>query len=144
MADHHTPIDETHKGTSLKEENGNGHNGVTQPLPVYEKGDTRDGHVDGVAQPEESWATRAGLNFRSFTRNKSHNFANVELERKMQPRHLNMIAIGGRYVFYPRSLDCPPILSPFHRVYLRYARLLGVSLVRGRASQPTATKSTEM
>jgi amino acid permease len=91
MADHTT---DTHKGVATEEAK----NGVTHPPPVYEKGDTRDGHIDGVAKPQESWATRAGLTFRSFTRNKSHDFANVELERKMQPRHLNMIAIGGRYV----------------------------------------------
>ncbi|KAI0126235.1 amino acid permease/ SLC12A domain-containing protein [Xylariales sp. AK1849] len=48
-----------------------------------------------TTQPEESWATRNGLNFRSFGKRRHHGTGDVELERTMKPRHLNMIAIGG-------------------------------------------------
>jgi hypothetical protein len=46
----------------------------------------------------KSWATRNGLNFASFTAHEDSASGTVELERTMKPRHLNMIAIGGRLV----------------------------------------------
>ena len=43
---------------------------------------------------EEDWATRNGLNFKSFQR-RANGEGLAELDRSMKPRHLNMIAIGG-------------------------------------------------
>ncbi|KAI5460411.1 amino acid permease-domain-containing protein [Mariannaea sp. PMI_226] len=43
---------------------------------------------------QESFMTRNGLNLESFKK-KHYGLGLVELDRKMQPRHLNMIAIGG-------------------------------------------------
>lgn len=43
---------------------------------------------------KESWATRNGLNLRSFGKRDS-SIPLDELERNMKPRHLHMIAIGG-------------------------------------------------
>ncbi|KAI1816433.1 amino acid permease/ SLC12A domain-containing protein [Poronia punctata] len=44
--------------------------------------------------PDGNWATRNGLNLKSFTmRDYGHGI--VELDRSMKPRHLHMIAIGG-------------------------------------------------
>ncbi len=51
---------------------------------------------------KKSWATRNGLNLVSFTPHEDHNTGSAELERSMKPRHLNMIAIGGRSVL-PKS-----------------------------------------
>lgn len=47
---------------------------------------------------EKSWATRNGLNLASFTPHEDSGAGTVDLERTMKPRHLNMIAIGGRFV----------------------------------------------
>lgn len=47
---------------------------------------------------EKSFATRTGLNFTSFTKNEDYGVGSMELERPMKARHLNMIAIGGRFV----------------------------------------------
>jgi amino acid transporter len=45
---------------------------------------------------EESWATRNGLNLRSFGKREGYTGGVAdELERNMKPRHLHMIAIGG-------------------------------------------------
>jgi amino acid permease len=48
----------------------------------------------GYAFEQESFMTRTGLNAESFTK-KHYGYGLVELDRKMSPRHLNMIAIGG-------------------------------------------------
>ncbi|CAH0038518.1 unnamed protein product [Clonostachys solani] len=48
----------------------------------------------GYAFEKESFMTRTGLNAESFTK-KHYGYGLVELDRKMSPRHLNMIAIGG-------------------------------------------------
>lgn len=58
------------------------------------------GPVDPSSRPEKSWATRNGLNFKSFTPHEDYGSGSVELERAMKPRHLNMIAIGGRLVLH--------------------------------------------
>ncbi|KAK3320601.1 amino-acid permease inda1 [Cercophora scortea] len=42
----------------------------------------------------ESWATRNGLNLRSFKKREAYE-GDVELDRTMKSRHLHMIAIGG-------------------------------------------------
>lgn len=65
-----------------------------------EKVDTTETTVGGH---EKSWATRNGLNFTSFTPHEDHGTGSVELERNMKPRHLNMIAIGGRSVDWTRK-----------------------------------------
>lgn len=49
---------------------------------------------DGFGFENESWATRNGLNLKSFQR-RDYGEGLVELDRKMKPRHLHMIAIGG-------------------------------------------------
>ncbi len=59
------------------------------------------GTVEREMKPNKSWATRNGLNFASFGPHEDHATGTVELERTMKPRHLNMIAIGGRYVPIP-------------------------------------------
>lgn len=43
---------------------------------------------------QESFATRNGLNLRSFQK-KHYGVGIVELDRKMKPRHLAMVSIGG-------------------------------------------------
>ena len=43
---------------------------------------------------EERWATRNGLSLDSFKR-RVNGEGPAELDRRMKPRHLNMIAIGG-------------------------------------------------
>jgi len=43
---------------------------------------------------EDAWATRNGLNLRSFGK-RDYGHGIVELDRSMKPRHLHMIAIGG-------------------------------------------------
>lgn len=47
----------------------------------------------GFAFQEESYWTRNGLTLESFQRRKFT--GDVELDRRMKPRHLQMIAIGG-------------------------------------------------
>lgn len=42
--------------------------------------------------PQDSWATRNGLNLTSFKKKESG--ADIELERPMKTRHLHMISIG--------------------------------------------------
>ncbi|KPM41203.1 Amino-acid permease inda1 [Neonectria ditissima] len=51
-------------------------------------------HAAGTAYEQESFATRNGLNLDSFKR-RNYGEGIVELDRKMKPRHLHMIAIGG-------------------------------------------------
>lgn len=53
--------------------------------PVYADADWRS---------KESFATRNGLNMRSFQRRPDVG-PNVELDKSMKTRHLHMIAIGG-------------------------------------------------
>ncbi|GKU13368.1 unnamed protein product [Fusarium langsethiae] len=79
---------------------------VTSDAPVVgEKGVVRD--VDerapvgketftatGEEYEQEDFMTRTGLNAKSFTR-KHYGLGLVELDRKMKPRHLQMVAIGG-------------------------------------------------
>ncbi|KAH7152103.1 amino acid permease/ SLC12A domain-containing protein [Dactylonectria estremocensis] len=73
----------------------------SKPEPVVANPDShtsdeekRGSHQD-ITKPEQSWATRNGLNLSSFTAHDDHGTGTVELERRMKPRHLNMIAIGG-------------------------------------------------
>ncbi|WXC66954.1 Amino-acid permease inda1 [Fusarium graminearum] len=56
-----------------------------------QSGDVQTG--GGFAFQEESYWTRNGLTLESFQRRKDT--TNVELDRRMKPRHLQMIAIGG-------------------------------------------------
>jgi hypothetical protein len=79
---------------------------VTSDAPVVgEKGVVRD--VDerapvgketftatGEEYEQDDFMTRTGLNAKSFTR-KHYGLGLVELDRKMKPRHLQMVAIGG-------------------------------------------------
>ena len=63
-------------------------------------------HQENTASTTESWATRNGLSAKSFQR-KDYGTGIIELERRMKPRHLNMIAIGTprRRVSTSPSLD---------------------------------------
>lgn len=79
---------------------------VTDDAPVVgEKGVVRDADerapvgkdtftATGEEYEQEDWMTRTGLNAKSFTR-KHYGLGLVELDRKMKPRHLQMVAIGG-------------------------------------------------
>ncbi|KAK3387792.1 amino acid permease-domain-containing protein [Podospora didyma] len=63
-----------------------------EPLPAF---DTAHTTSHGAAEVEtESWATRNGLNLRSFGK-REYGRGIVELDRSMKGRHLHMIAIGG-------------------------------------------------
>ena len=66
-------------------------------VPAYvanaDAGSPDYGDIEGP-QREEDWATRNGLNLRSFQK-RSYGHGIVELDRTMKPRHLHMIAIGG-------------------------------------------------
>lgn len=67
---------------------------VSEP-PSYEDG-FRNGHVKknaAEAAREQDWATRNGLNFKSF-QVRDYGPGIVELDRSMKSRHLHMIAIG--------------------------------------------------
>ncbi|RSL58979.1 Amino-acid permease inda1 [Fusarium duplospermum] len=57
--------------------------------------DEKPGSSEVTTEHEKSWATRNGLTLESFTPHEDHGKGSVELERRMKPRHLNMIAIGG-------------------------------------------------
>ncbi|EEU36736.1 uncharacterized protein NECHADRAFT_51989 [Fusarium vanettenii 77-13-4] len=57
--------------------------------------DEKPGSSEVTTENEKSWATRNGLTLESFTAHEDHGKGSVELERRMKPRHLNMIAIGG-------------------------------------------------
>ncbi|KAL1595936.1 Amino-acid permease inda1 [Paraconiothyrium brasiliense] len=59
---------------------------VDTPAPAYEQAPGEHW------RHEESFATRNGLNLRSFGRRPADQ---VELDKSMKPRHLHMIAIGG-------------------------------------------------
>lgn len=48
----------------------------------------------GEEYEQDDFMTRTGLNAKSFTR-KHYGLGIVELDRKMKPRHLQMVAIGG-------------------------------------------------
>ncbi|KAF5657051.1 amino-acid permease inda1 [Fusarium heterosporum] len=48
----------------------------------------------GEEYEQDDFMTRTGLNAKSFTR-KHYGLGVVELDRKMKPRHLQMVAIGG-------------------------------------------------
>ncbi|KAH6971828.1 amino acid permease-domain-containing protein [Ilyonectria sp. MPI-CAGE-AT-0026] len=60
----------------------------------YDQGTTVPNNSDGMAYEQESFATRNGLNLNSFKR-RDYGHGLVEMDRKMKPRHLHMIAIGG-------------------------------------------------
>lgn len=60
----------------------------------YDQGTAVPSNSDGRAYEQESFATRNGLNLESFKR-RDYGHGIVELDRKMKPRHLHMIAIGG-------------------------------------------------
>ncbi|OHE94949.1 amino acid permease [Colletotrichum orchidophilum] len=64
---------------------------ATGGLPGYETGSGQEIRGD---ISEESWATRSGLNLKSFTK-RDYGRGIVELDRSMSSRHLHMIAIGG-------------------------------------------------
>lgn len=62
---------------------------------VVSNGDGRAPSVDdGFAYEKESYWTQNGLTMESFKK-REFTGAQVELDRKMKPRHLHMIAIGG-------------------------------------------------
>ena len=61
--------------------------------------DEKTGTVEPTEAPKKSWALRNGLTPASFTAHEDYSKGTVELQREMKPRHLNMIAIGGRLVF---------------------------------------------
>lgn len=84
MADHTISPAEDEKRTGAK------------PMFADEKAPSiRDeGETPPQAYEQESFATRNGLNLESFKK-RHYGLGLVELDRKMKPRHLNMIAIGG-------------------------------------------------
>jgi amino acid transporter len=78
--------------------------GLSPAAPTYSQGEgavfsssgsngEKQKSFEGMLR-EEDWATRNGLNLRSFGK-KEYGVGIVELERSMKPRHLHMIAIGG-------------------------------------------------
>ncbi|KAI8243827.1 Amino-acid permease inda1 [Colletotrichum sp. SAR 10_99] len=74
--------------------------GVTPPNYPYDsekgtttKAATATGHVPENFR-EDDFLTRNGLNLKSFQR-RDYGTGEVELDRSMKPRHLQMIAIGG-------------------------------------------------
>lgn len=76
-----TPVDGGEKGTQVVD---------------YDNGTSRAvGNKEGGLEYEkDSWATQNGLSLDSFKR-RDYGEGIVELDRKMKPRHLQMIAIGG-------------------------------------------------
>lgn len=58
------------------------------------RNDAAAGAVTGEEYLQDSFATRNGLNLQSFKK-KHYGWGVVELDRKMKPRHLQMVAIGG-------------------------------------------------
>lgn len=64
-------------------------------LPGYSaaRTDTHNSHQDGAIR-SDNFYTRNGLNLESFKK-RDYGAGIVELDRSMQPRHLQMIAIGG-------------------------------------------------
>lgn len=70
-----------------------------EPSPEMPRSDEKVGTSREIIHGEgKSWATRNGLNLTSFTRHEDLGMGSMELERAMKPRHLHMIAIGGRSV----------------------------------------------
>lgn len=79
--------------------------GLPPALPTYSQtsgtvlpangpeGERKSSYDEGAIR-EDDWATRNGLNLRSFGK-RNYGVGIVELERSMQPRHLQMIAVGG-------------------------------------------------
>lgn len=70
--------------------------------------DEKHGTTEPIEAPKKSWALRNGLTPESFKPHEDHDKGTVELEREMKPRHLNMIAIGGRLV----SIFCRHCVTP--------------------------------
>lgn len=78
--------------------------------PRYdEKQGTTEPIEDG---PKQSWALRNGLTPGSFAPHDDYAKGTAELQREMKPRHLNMIAIGGRSVIFVLSSLCNAGLLP--------------------------------
>ena len=77
------------------EEKGIGGTNTNNSLPNYEKDPAGHHHHEGVAAipKEEGWATRNGLNLKSFQK-RDYGRGIIELDRSMKTRHLHMIAIG--------------------------------------------------
>ena len=71
---------------------------TSEPISKEKASSLRNETITGVAPGEEyqheSFMTRNGLNLRSFQK-KHYGVGVVELDRKMKPRHLQMVAIGG-------------------------------------------------
>jgi len=63
-------------------------------LPENGSGERKQSDSWEGAIREDDWATRNGLNLRSFGK-RDYGLGIVELDRSMKPRHLHMIAIGG-------------------------------------------------
>lgn len=76
--------------TDIGGEKGNNH------AVDYEKGQSKvlGTPEGGLAYKNESFMTRNGLNASSFKK-RDYGKGIVELDRRMKPRHLHMIAIGG-------------------------------------------------
>src|SRR4051812_40489409 len=66
--------------------------GQAEKAPAY---DHATASVDSGSDKKLSWATRNGLNLESFKRREVGASGEVELDKTMKKRHLNMIAIGG-------------------------------------------------
>lgn len=76
-------VKDAEKSNHMGEMGGNGLEPATSPI-----------NVEGNKFHNESWATRNGLNMRSFGK-RDYGAGIVELDRSMKGRHLQMIAIGG-------------------------------------------------
>lgn len=62
-------------------------------VPGYTTATRTDSHQEGAVR-SNNFYTRNGLNLESFKK-RDYGAGIVELDRSMQPRHLQMIAIGG-------------------------------------------------
>ncbi|KAH7113012.1 amino acid permease/ SLC12A domain-containing protein [Dactylonectria estremocensis] len=78
-------------GSSLAENSADGGEKGLQPND-FAVGDTSN--ADGENHHTERFLTRCGLTLESFQRRRDGQ-GSAELDRRMKPRHLNMIAIGG-------------------------------------------------
>jgi hypothetical protein len=74
--------------------------------------DEKQGTTEPIDAPKKSWALRNGLTPESFKAHEDYSKGTVELSRDMKPRHLNMIAIGGRLVPFLPLTFCRHCVTP--------------------------------
>jgi amino acid transporter len=71
--------------------------GYEEPYHGHTTATAAPGGTQGAVHPRDKlgWATRNGLTLESFTRREAGAGGEMELDKTMKKRHLNMIAIGG-------------------------------------------------